>query len=653
MATPSELVTSVFSQAQSYVSTHTSTLTSFTDRLNDAIFTNAAIDSDWQSIEAPTAVVIPDRPAAMDTIEEELVWDTSITSDKPASLAVSAPSIDIDDFIEAAPDVTVPAAPTLDFGTAPTLNFATAPVAPTVTEITVDAAPTIEEVALPTMLTLTTPTLGTIDIHADFLTNLENVPTLTLLAPTPYQFEVSERYKSETRDSLIAAVAARYQNGGTGLNATVEDAIWTRGRDREAALGQAAIDEITRSTEALGFAIPPGAVSAQIRAREKEMYDKMSGVSRDVMIKQAEMEQANVLKAFDQATEMEVKLVEHAYQMENLAFQSASKVADNAVQIYNAQVDKFKAVVDGYRAYASAYDALIKGEMTRIDVYKAQLAGEQNKVETNKALVEQFKAQIEAGQIRVNLYTAQVNGAKARMDLQAARLSAFGEEVKAYVAGINGETARVETYKIGVQAQQVKAEAHKAIVDASLATVQVYDSKVRAFSAKVGAQGDKARAQLAYYQGVVSAKTSEWQAWAERIRGEAERFRALTAKSGAMLDAYKAETQTILAKSEQDVKRWEIGIKQYEAQANYSLAVSKANTDVIQATRAAQLDAAKVGATVYSQLTSAAMGLMHVNAGVQGSSSTNVGYSYGISYSYGGDTSANTPPVVFTPVTSV
>ena len=44
---------------------------------------------------------------------------------------------------------------------------------------------------------------------------------------------------------------------------------------------------------------------------------------------------------------------------------------------------------------------------------------------------------------------------------------------------------------------------------------------------------------------------------------------------------------------------------------------------------AARLDAAKAGTQVYAQLVSSAYGMMHTSAGISGSASMSVGYSYG------------------------
>lgn len=56
----------------------------------------------------------------------------------------------------------------------------------------------------------------------------------------------------------------------------------------------------------------------------------------------------------------------------------------------------------------------------------------------------------------------------------------------------------------------------------------------------------------------------------------------------------------------------------------------------------ARLEAAKVGAQVYAQLTASAYGMAHASAGISSSAG------FGINYSYSNDTSAAAPTVGWT-----
>jgi hypothetical protein len=656
MSTPAQVVAESFSQANNYATAATAQLVTFTDALAGAIHAAPAISVTFESVAGPSTAVIPEAPAGMSEVAAEFTWDANgaIAAAQPSALAVDAPVLEIDEFTDVAPVLSFPDAPELDFGTLPVLDFGVRPTVPTAAEVTVPDAPTIDTVAAPSYLALSTPTFAGVDLHADYLANLETIPTLDLVAPTPYSYALGPEYASTLLTNLQTVLASRLA-GGTGLDAATEAAIWDRGRAREVQIGLANEAEVTRTHEAFGFPLPSGALAAQLRAAQQDSLNKISALNRDITIKQADLEQENLKQTITESMNLESKLLDYSLQLEKLAFESAKTVAENAVARYNAQVDKFKSLLQAYQLYAAAYDAIIKGELAKVEVFRAEIAAEQAKADTNRTLVEQYKAAIDATLSQVKVYEAQIGGARALMELEQTKIAAAGEEIKAYVAGINGETARLEAYKVGVQAQGARSEVYKTGVDAQVARVKVYEAQASAFSAKAGAQADKARANLSYYTAQVQAKASEWDGWRARVQGEAARFAALSSKSNAVLDAYKAQSATALAVAEQDITYWQTQIKQYEAQQNYTLGVAKMNTEVLQSNRSSLLEAAKAGAQVYAQLTSSAYGMIHASAGVSASASTSASnsasssVSTAISYGYSGDTDADVSAVTVMP----
>ena len=80
-------------------------------------------------------------------------------------------------------------------------------------------------------------------------------------------------------------------------------------------------------------------------------------------------------------------------------------------------------------------------------------------------------------------------------------------------------------------------------------------------------------------------------------------------------------------------------MRQYEASQNIAVQAAKINGDFTIQANNARLDAAKAGTQVYAQLASSAYGMMHTSAGISGTASMSVGYSYG------GDVSGTVSPV--------
>lgn len=607
MSTPAEVVANTFANAESYANSAKTQVATFIDAMTGAIYVAPTFDVTWHSVDAPSITATPVKPAVLDTLEAEFTFDSGggIAASKPTELSITLPDVTIDTWTESEPGLSMPTAPTLSYGAVPTV--------PAVADVVIPDAPVIVTPTEPVYLSLSTPTFGGVDLHASFLANLETIPTLTLVAPTPYSYAPGPQYASALLTALKATLLSRL-SGGSGLAPAVEQANWDRGRARETQVLLANIDEVTRTMEAQGFPLPSGVVASQLREAQLKYYDKLSDLSRDVMIKQADLEQENLKQTIAAGMDMEGKLIDSAFQLEQLTFESAKVYAENALAIYNGALEEFKTILMAYQTYAAAYRTIIDGELAKVEVYKAELQAEQTKAQINTAMVEQYKALIEAGMAQVRVYEALIGGAKAKIELEQAKIAAAGEQIRGFIAGVNAETAKIEAYKAGVDAERTK--------------VDIYKVKADVFGSRVAAQGEYSRMLLGSYTAQVQAKTAEWQGWGARVDAEKSRIQALGMKSEAILKGYQAEVQAVLATVEQDVKRWEVGIREYEAHQNYTVLVQKMNNESAVSTSQARLDAAKVGAQTFAQLTSSAYSMIHAGASVSASAGMSVGFSY-------------------------
>lgn len=602
------LATSLFSSARTFADEAAVKAESFLAALNSSIYAPPSISFTWNSIAVPSLPDIPDAPT-MPTIQ------FTVPGSQPTELSISLPTVTIDDFTETAPALTLPSAPTLSYGSVPTV--------PSAADVTVPSAPTVSMPTEPSYLSLASVSFAGVDLHEDWLARLEDMPQFTLVEPTPYSYAHGPEYASALLDALKARLLDR-MNGGTGLDPAVEQAIWDRARSRETKAALANEAEITRQAEALGFQLPSGVLTAQLAEARQNYYSKLSDLSRDIAIKQADLEQSNLKDTIAAGMQLEGQLIDYSYKLEALTFEASKAYADNAIQVYNAGVEGYKALLAAYQTYASNYKTLIDAELAKVEVYKAQLQGEQTKADINQTLVQQYKAQIEAGMSQVEIYRAQVGAAQTLVQLEQTKIGAAGEQVRAYVAQVNAETAKVEAYKAQVQAQST--------------LVDMYKTKADAFSAKVGAQAEKAKAELGRYNALVQAKAAEWDGYKAKVQAESERIRALGVQSGALLDGYKAQAAAIESEARLHTMVWETQIKDYEASQQLMLQTAKINADVALQSNNARLDAAKVGAQVYAQMVGSAYGAIQANA------SLSAGASNSVSYSYGGDVSADVSP---------
>lgn len=579
-------VREAFSAATGYAYSASQQLNAFAAALNSTVYAPPTISVEWKSLAAPVIDWGAEVPT-MPTIEFRE------PGNMPGQIDLgNIVDVQIDDFNTPMPEMAFPVQPVITIGTAPTI--------PQINQVAVPDAPTVVLPSAPGYLTIATRTFGGVNLHEDWLAKLEDAPELDLVQPTPWSYQRGPAYASQLLENLKGVISQRIL-GGTGLNPAVEQALWDRARDRETQIALAAEQDVMRASESLGFALPPGVLAAQLRDARQAYHDKLSGLSRDISIKQAELEQENLKQAIAEGLQLEGQLMDYALKVEQMAFDAARTAAENSMQVYNAGVERFKMLLQGFQTYAATYETIIKAELNKVEVYKAELEGEKIKADINASLVQQYKAEIEGSMAVVEIYKAQVSGAQVLVDLEKSKLEAAGEQVRAFVAGLNAETAKVEIYKAGISAESMKMEGYKSLT--------------QAYQAKASAQSEKARTAVARIGAITQAKGIEWEGYKARLMAETARIDALGKQSGILSDAYRAGAAATTAKAEMSAKLWEAEIKQYEAGQNIAMNSAKINADAAMMANNARSDSAKAGAQVYAQLAASAYGMINASAG--------------------------------------
>lgn len=592
---PAEIVQDKYERSIDLANQALSETKSMQEAFNALLPTTPVISVRWGTIAAPNLPDLPDLP------ELPQVGFTT-PGDMPAALDLgSLPDVEVVGF-----DLQPPA---MDFGAAPDLVIGQAPALPQMREVAIPDAPDVSLPDAPEFLSLTTHSFGGVNLHEDWLARLDDVPELQLLEPAPFEFKRAPGYASELMGNLKAILAARIQ-GGTGLSPVVEQAIWDRSRDRETQIALAREREVMRGAEALGFPLPSGVLAGQLADARREYHDKLSGLARDIAIKQAELEQSNVKDAITQGLALEGQLMDQALQLDRLSFDAAKAAADHSIAAHNAALERFKALLDGYRTYAMAYETVIKAEMNKVEVYKALLQAEQTKADINQSLVARYKAEIDGRMAAVEIYKARVQAAQTLVGLEQTRIQAGGEQIRAFVATINAETSKVELYKARAQAEATKQDAYK--------------SQVQAYGAYTGAQAERARVSIAQAQAKIAAKELEWSGWKAKLSAEVAKMDAAAKQSAILVDGYRVSAHAIEAKAASYMRRWEADIKQYEAGSNISLQTARINTDLAIQTNNARLEAGKIGLTTAAQRVASAWSMVSTSAAISGSVSQSV-----------------------------
>lgn len=568
---PAEIVQDKYVRSEQFALQASNAAKDAEKKLVDSIYQPPVINVSWSTMAAPSLPPIPSLPTIPGL-------EFRVPDGMPSALTASMRDVLFPEFNTPPPE--------LNFVPAPHITIGQAPQLPQVRDVPIPDAPDVDMPTAPDMLQLQVHTFGGLNLHEDWLDRLQDIPELSLLQPERMQYAPGARYGSQLLENLKATLNARI-NGGTGLAPSVEQQIWARGQDRETQLALAREMEIKRNAEAQGFPLPSGVMVGQLADARREYYDKLSGLSRDVMIKQAELEQQNVQHALQTALQLESQLMEHHHKWETLLFQSAKAMADSSIAIYNAGIDQYKALLAGYQAFSAAYDTLIKAELAKVEVFKALLQAEQVKADINKSLVDRFKVEIDARMSAVEIYKARVQAAQTLVEMERTRIQAGGEQIKAFVATVNAEQAKSELYKVQISAEGTKAD--------------VWGRMVQAYSARVGAKAEQARVEVARYQGLISAKGLEFDGWKAKLATESARIEAASRQSSVILDSYRIGAHAAEAQAGSYMRRWEADIKQYEASRELSFRIEKANKDAIIHANDARIEANKVVYTTTSQ----------------------------------------------------
>lgn len=454
----------------------------------------------------------------------------------------------------------------------------------------------------PDLLSLQTVTAPTLN----FPTFDAVAPTLTAIEPQVFQWGPETLYTSQELTLLKATLSDRISNGGTGLPPAVEEALWNRAREREYRQQADALADLDRM-EAMGYALPPGVwLDARLKL-QTETNNTMAGLSREIMIKQAELELENIIKAIEQLNMLEGKLIDYWNQYNQRAFEATKYLTQANIDVYNAKVKGFEALVEAYKSRVGVYEALIRAEIARVDAYKAQIEAEKTKVDMNTALVNQYEVQTKVALANVDIYKAELGAIQTRADIEKIKVEAYGEEIKAFVGLINAYTAQVEGYKAGVEAETAKQQAFKSKVDSYTATVQ-------AGVAQIGAKVDEFKARL-------GAKELEYTSFKAQVEAQSEYARAISAQNSALVDAYKGQVSATSAYNEVLTKQWQAQIEIAARVAEIGVKAAEANAQLLMTARNMAIEAAKVGSQVSAQLGAAALNAVHYSESLSWSSS--------------------------------
>lgn len=259
-----------------------------------------------------------------------------------------------------------------------------------------------------------------------------------------------EGYKpqlSEIKDLLISRVL----DGGTGLNADVETAIWNRNLERDQQALQDAVDVVSSQWTKMNFSLPDGLLSGQLALINNEYVNKRLDTSREVAIKQAELEQTNVNAALQLIVQIENAYNSVIVQYAQVGTAAMKTAADVSVELYNTTVQYYNLLIEVYKSKAEVFKTLVNSRLTEAEVYKAKVDGIGKAIDAENSKIQLYLAQISAEDTKLKAYATELQGiiakidaTKAWLDVGKTRMELFATETRALTEKYNGQ---IEGYK--------------------------------------------------------------------------------------------------------------------------------------------------------------------------------------------------------------
>jgi len=607
-----------------------------TEHMDQASFyAEESFEITQQYADALTSILndleIPDTSDInVDTVDiPEMVYDTrpelsdiDLPNDWPENNAIPPTWLEIPDFtpvtiptLEVVPpswsNPDVPIADDIDSpGDAPVLSEIITPTAPS---IILPSPPSLDDITIPEA-----PSIALPEFEGE-------MPSATIDEPAPFVWG-EPVYSSGLWSDLFSKILDGIQNGGTGLDATVEAEIYQRLLDRQVEENERLYTEATDYFAARGFSLPPGALIGKLTEIQNQISRNNSAASREITINQAELAQKNTHFILDKGVELEGMLRDFYTKSTNRLFEANKILAENAISVYNALVEKHNIDVKAYEIESRVYESRVRAALTEIEIFKGQIEASRVTSDIQRNLIDIYKSQISAAEAQMNLYVSEMEGAKIASTIELSKLERFKLETQAYIARLDGEKAKFSLYEIQVKAEGVKANTYGE-------QVRAYATSVTAAEAQIDAQIKQSQVYLEQNKMEILRYQTELEAYTTETRAKLAETQAIVSGFEAETSAYNAETQAISSMYGTKIK--EIQAKIEEAQLNMQKAVAEveAVTTGYEAIKKLQIEGTTGIMNVGAQLTASALNAVNTSASYGYSSSESLGESWGHSES--------------------
>ena len=417
-----------------------------------------------------------------------------------------------------------------------------------------------------------------------------------------------------TQMAAIESQLTKYFAGGTGLQESVENAIYERARSKNSAEAARVRDAAWEDAAARGFTLPDGALMSSIQTARQAAANNNAAAAREIVVMQAEYEQKNLQFAVSTSIGLRTALLnatlsyhQNLITINGQALDYAKTTLNAVIETYNTAVKAFVAKLDAYKAEAQVFEVKLRGSMAAIELYKAEIDALQALVTVDRAKVDIYRARIDALSSLANVYRAQIEAVQGRAGLEKLRLDLFQSEVQSYSAVVQAKNAEWQGYVAAVNGQDAKVKIYSAQIDG-------YRGKIDGYRAKIGAQSEAVRATAMTNQARADQYKAVLSGYETVTRARGDVARTKIEVQGQLIDAFRAKVQASIGNAQVQQSYYKVtsDVAIANAKGELEAQVLKANSMRDFGNVLAQLGTAN--AKIYSGLASSAMAGMNTLA---------------------------------------
>lgn len=335
-----------------------------------------------------------------------------------------------------------------------------------------------------------------------------------------------------TQMAAIESQLSKYLAGGTGLNSSVENAIYERSRSKTTAEAQRVRDNAIREAAAMGFTMPSGAMLSAIQLARQNGADNNAQASREIVVMQAEMEQKNLQFAVTTSAGLRTALLnatisyhQNLVSINGQALDYAKTVLSAIIEVYNTAVKAFSVKLDAYKAEAGVFDTKLKSAMAGIELYRIEIAALEALTSVDKSKVDVYRARIDSLTALSNVYRAQIEAVTGRVGLEKLKLDVFQSQVQSYTSLVQAKNSEWQGYTAAIEGQTAKVKIFSTQVDAFNSQVNGYKTGIDAKSEVVRAMATTNQARASQYAATMDGYKTVVQARGDVARTKLENQR--------------------------------------------------------------------------------------------------------------------------------